>query len=132
MKTFLLLLFCSVPSLAQSPAVQPVPTQSTTASSVAGVVATAVSGIVLPDRVGDFSRLPTYIAGAGVEYNQYTSPAAGIPITAAVRVKKTNVYSWTTMDMPVAPMSQTATAVGPSPASIRTGIAYVAAHTGGC
>ena len=83
----------------------------------------------LPAPVGDFSKLPTYLVGLGGEYNRWASPAAGALITLAFRVGDTNIYSWSTIDTPIAPISAPS---GPSPASVRTGMAYVLANSGSC
>jgi hypothetical protein len=92
------------------------------------VIFAAAACAQTPAPVGDFSRLPSYVVGAGGAYDRYASPAASVPITLSVRIGSTNLYSWTTMDTPIAPVSST----GPSPASLRTGIAYVAAGSGSC
>lgn len=70
---------------------------------------------------GDFSHLPTYLVGVGEEVNP-----SGILATLAVRIGGSNLYSWTTMDTPVHQASPQIVA------SIRTGAAYVAAHSGNC
>lgn len=81
-----------------------------------------------PPPVGDFSKLPTYLVGVGAEVNPY-----GVLTTLGVRIAKSNLYSWTTMDTPA---QQLSTLGSPAPvqivASLRTGVAYVAAHSGAC
>lgn len=68
---------------------------------------------------GDFSKLPSYLVGIGGEMNP-----SGALLTFAIRVGQSPVYSWTTMDTPVQQPG------GQVVASMRTGVAYVAAHSG--
>ena len=84
---------------------------------------------------GDFSTLPTYLVGVGAELNP-----AGVITTLAVRIGQSNLYSWSTMDTPVkqtpsVPATSTSTATPATSqivSSVRTGAAYVAAHSGAC
>lgn len=76
---------------------------------------------------GDFSQLPTYVVGAGLE----TDPS-GIMVTLGIRIGQSNLYSWTTLDTPYQQISSAAKTGSQISASVRTGAAYVAAHKGAC
>lgn len=80
-------------------------------------------------QVGDFSKLPTYLVGVGAEVNPY-----GVITTLGIRVAKTNFYSWTTLDTPAQQLPGAFSGSQPTQivASVRTGVAFVAAHSGAC
>lgn len=81
---------------------------------------------------GDFSHLPTYLVGIGAEVNP-----TGILATLAVRIGSTNLYSYSTLDTPtrqtpITTTSATGATTTQLVSSLRTGAAYVAAHSGNC
>ncbi len=80
--------------------------------------------------VGDFTSLPSYIVGIGAEFNHYTRPESFALLTVGVRIAKTNLYSWSTMELATVAFHLNTTT--PQPAVLRTGVAYVFAHTGSC
>ena len=80
----------------------------------------AALGQALP-AAGDFSHLPTYLVGVGLEANP-----TGVLTTLAIRIGQTRFYSWTTLDTPTKQASSQIIS------SVRTGGAYVAAHSGSC
>jgi hypothetical protein len=111
MKSFLLAILFVCVSLAQT-LTPPVP------------VATAAT--TAPPNNVDTTALPSYMVGTGVSWNRYAAQPYSNVTSFAVRIGATNVYSWSTIDTPIA-----ATPAGgsPLPSSVRTGAAYVAAQS---
>jgi hypothetical protein len=65
--------------------------------------------------------LPQYLTGTGYEYNRYSSPRSGALVSIGVEIKATKFYSWTTADSGIG---------GTAPATLRTGVAWIAAQSG--
>lgn len=71
------------------------------------------------------SNLPDYLIGTGVAWNRGTAYPLSNVTTIGVRIGASNIFSWSTLDTPVAPTPTGA----PVPSSVRTGAAFVAAQT---
>jgi len=84
------------------------------------ICVSACAQVVPPS--GDFSHLPAYLVGIGGAAN----PGAAV-VTLAVRIGSTNFYSRTALDTPFAQQNGQRIV-----STARTGIAYVAAHSGSC
>jgi hypothetical protein len=70
--------------------------------------------------------LPSHLVGTGVAWNRYSAHPLSEITSVAIRVAQSNVYSWSTLDTPIAkaPAGDTA-----QPSSVRTGAGYVLARS---
>src|SRR5208283_1954114 len=92
-----------------------------TATLVGTVLAIMAAGKCVQAQTPDaVTYTPSYLAGAGVEYNRYNTagPAMAGWTTFAVEVGQSKVYSWSTIEL----TSTTST--------VRTGAGYLFAQTG--
>ena len=82
--------------------------------------ALAAAGCLSAQTSDTVTYTPSYLAGAGVEYNRYNTagPAMAGWTTFAVEVGQSKVYSWSTIEL----ASTTST--------VRTGAGYLFAQTG--
>ena len=96
------------------------------AQTVAPPVPVATTATTAPPNNVDTSALPNYMAGTGIGWNRYAAQPYSSLTSFAIRIGSSNVYSWSTIDTPIA-----ATPAGgtPLPSSVRTGAAYVAAQS---
>jgi hypothetical protein len=69
--------------------------------------------------------LPSHLVGTGLAWNRYSAQPLSEITSVAVRVAQSSVYSWSTLDTPIAkaPAGDIA-----QPSSVRTGAGYVLAR----